>query len=44
MIEGESMSLLEIIGALALFFIIILAAGTVGGVVKWSATFSKDDK
>lgn len=40
--ETLNISLLEVIGAFALFFIILLAAGTVSGAVKW--TFTVDDE
>jgi hypothetical protein len=38
----HTMTLLEIIGAFALFFIIVLAIGTTAGWFKWSATIVKD--
>jgi len=36
------MTLLEIIGAFALFFIIVLAIGTTAGWFKWSTEIVKD--
>jgi hypothetical protein len=35
------MSILEVIGAFALFFIVVVAAGTAAGVIKWNIEITK---